>query len=89
MGKEFNYTGNPVTGADVGKLLKKFPELLEQGAALPPRQTSLGTERAAKTDREGRHLIRESIIQKAVVRVLNQASLTKQATYHTFRHAFA
>ena len=89
MGKEFNYTGNPVTGADVGKLLKKFPELLEQGAALPPRQTSLGTERAVKTGKEGRYLIRESVIQKAVVGAVSKAGLTKRATGHTFRHAFA
>ncbi len=89
MEKEPKYTGNPVAGADGGKLLKKFPELLEQRAARPVRQTSRGTERAAKTGKEGRHDIPESIIQKAVARAVNQASLKKRATCHTFRHSFA
>ncbi len=89
MEKEFNYTGEPAAGADVGRLLKKFPELLEQDAARPARQTSRGTERAAKPGREGRHHIPESIIQKAVAGAVSKARLTKRATGHTFRHALA
>ena len=49
MGKELKYTGNPAAAADGGKLLKKFPELPEQGATGPARQYSRGTERGAKT----------------------------------------
>lgn len=43
----------------------------------------------AKTGEEGRHLVHESIIQKAVNGAVKKVGLAKRATCHTFRHSFA
>jgi integron integrase len=43
----------------------------------------------AKTGKEGRHHVDESLIQKAVRQAIALAGLTKRATCHTFRHSFA
>ena len=42
-----------------------------------------------KTKEQGRHHIDESLVQKAVREAVAKAGLTKRATCHTFRHAFA
>ncbi|MBI4001228.1 MAG: tyrosine-type recombinase/integrase [Nitrospira defluvii] len=42
-----------------------------------------------KTKEQGRHHIDESLVQKAVRDAVAKAGLTKRATCHTFRHAFA
>jgi integron integrase len=43
----------------------------------------------AKTGKEGRHHMDESLVQKAVKDAVARAGLTKRATCHTFRHSFA
>ena len=43
----------------------------------------------AKTGKQGRHHIDESLVQKAVRDAVTRAGLTKRATCHTFRHSFA
>jgi len=42
-----------------------------------------------KTGEEEWHPTQESIIQKTVADAVSKAKLTKRATGHTFRHAFA
>jgi integron integrase len=43
----------------------------------------------AKTREQGRHHVDEALVQRAVRAAVNQAGLTKRATWHTFRHSFA
>jgi integron integrase len=42
-----------------------------------------------RTDKERRHHLSESAIQKAVKRAIGQAGISKNASCHTFRHSFA
>jgi len=43
----------------------------------------------ANTKQQGRHLVDESLVQKAVRDAVQKAGLTKRATCHTVRHSFA
>ena len=43
----------------------------------------------AKTGKQGRHHMDESLVQRAVREAVLQAGLTKRASCHTFRHSFA
>ena len=91
LAPDYRLKAKPVQGARTGAQARKDgkPGLREQvKEALRSRQTSRGTERAAQTGKEGRHPIREVIIQKTAARAVNQANLTKRATCHPFRHAF-
>jgi len=43
----------------------------------------------ARDNKQGRHHIDSSIIQKALRRAVRKAGIHKHATFHTFRHSFA
>jgi site-specific recombinase XerD len=42
-----------------------------------------------RSDKERRHHVTETVLQKAVKQAIRQARITKQGSYHTLRHSFA
>ncbi len=55
----------------------------------PAARRSIWTDEVTGQEREGRHHLDESLLQRAVKRAINEAGVNKAASCHTFRHSFA
>ena len=55
----------------------------------PAVRRSFWTDELAGVQREGRHHLDESLLQRAVKRAVREAGINKAASCHTFRHSFA
>lgn len=55
----------------------------------PAGRRSWWQDEAGGKEREGRHHVDESLLQRAVKRAIREAGINKAASCHTFRHSFA
>ena len=73
-------------------LVRKAPGMAREPGwqyLFPAARRSFWKDELSGTEREGRHHVDESLLQRAVKKAIKEAGVNKAASCHTFRHSFA